>query len=296
MSRETWATFSVNDHCDEYAFVREVMLYDRLVIPIPSDATEQSRWEKERWKPNLLADLIKVLGDKARPVEWNVNRQKAWKTRFDAGTYVAIDTQDWAFQATRTELTKELPNYVKGVEAFTRYSSFPELSEDLALRKIDPNSPIPGGASTAILGHEFLGLDTENRGHMDVLAEAVDLSSQTAFRRRRRAYWRWQREFLGEIAVTDMESLRSAIEEMRDLVADERRAIRRKRVRTTATYVFFVSSLAFTLAAGGPLTPIAIGGAFASLGQFAVGRLAESDENRSAAAVFVDTKKHFGWK
>ena len=40
MSRETWATFSVKDHCSEYAFVREVMLYDRLVIPIPPDAED----------------------------------------------------------------------------------------------------------------------------------------------------------------------------------------------------------------------------------------------------------------
>ena len=295
MSRETWATFSVKDHCEEYAFVREVMLYDRLVIPIPPDAAEQTRWEKAGWKPEMLEEFIKVLGDRARPVEWNAHRQKSWRKRFDAGTDVAVDTQDWAFQATRTELTQELPRYVTGVEAFTRYSSLPELSEDLVLREIDPNRPIPGGISTAILGHEFLVPDTENREHLDVLAEAVALSSQRVFRQRRQNYWRWHREFLGEPAVIYVESLRAALEEMRDLVADERRSIQRKRIRTTVTYAFFVCSLAFALA-GEPLTPIAIGGAFASLGQFAVGRLPKSEERRSVAAVFIDAQKHFGWK
>ena len=33
MGKQVWGTFSVKDHCDPGAFVAEVMLYDRLVIP-----------------------------------------------------------------------------------------------------------------------------------------------------------------------------------------------------------------------------------------------------------------------
>jgi hypothetical protein len=243
----------------------------------------------------LLTDILDVLGDRARLVKWNAYRRDAWKTRFDAGKSVDGDTQEWAFHATRTELTDGLPQYVTGVESFTQYPSLNELSEDLALQKIDPNKHLPKGASTAILGHEFLSIDPEKRTHLKVLEEAVHLSSQKAFRRKRKAYWRWQRELLEDITDIDEESLQYAVEEMRDLIADERRAIRRKRIKTIASYAFFVSSIGFALAAG-PLSPITIGGAFASLGQFAVGRMAEPNENVSAAAVFLDTKKHFGWK
>jgi hypothetical protein len=34
--REIWAAYSVTDHLAKKAFVADVMLYDRLVIPIPA--------------------------------------------------------------------------------------------------------------------------------------------------------------------------------------------------------------------------------------------------------------------
>jgi hypothetical protein len=37
---ETWGTFSVTDHLGRRAFVADVILYDRLVIPVP-DAEER---------------------------------------------------------------------------------------------------------------------------------------------------------------------------------------------------------------------------------------------------------------
>ena len=54
MSKQVWGTFSVKDHCDPNAFVAEVMLYDRLVIPVPPDAEERERWEKSGWQPDRL--------------------------------------------------------------------------------------------------------------------------------------------------------------------------------------------------------------------------------------------------
>lgn len=45
MPRELWGTFSVADHLRERAFVAEILLYDRLVIPVPPDDEERGRWE-----------------------------------------------------------------------------------------------------------------------------------------------------------------------------------------------------------------------------------------------------------
>src|SRR5271166_1108642 len=54
MGKQVWGTFSVKDHCDLRAFVAEVMLYDRLVIPVPPNATERARWEDLGWDPARL--------------------------------------------------------------------------------------------------------------------------------------------------------------------------------------------------------------------------------------------------
>lgn len=35
MGGQIWGTFSVKDHCRPNAFVREVLLFDRLVLPVP---------------------------------------------------------------------------------------------------------------------------------------------------------------------------------------------------------------------------------------------------------------------
>lgn len=35
MPTERWATFAVNEHTRERAFVADVLLYDKLVIPVP---------------------------------------------------------------------------------------------------------------------------------------------------------------------------------------------------------------------------------------------------------------------
>ena len=42
MARQVWGTFSVKDHCEPRAFVKVVMNYDRLVIPVPPDDEERA--------------------------------------------------------------------------------------------------------------------------------------------------------------------------------------------------------------------------------------------------------------
>ncbi len=85
MTRERWGTFSVIDHSNPSAFVPEVLLYDRLVIPVPYSDSDRERWEREGWDPGLLDRRIKTLGDLAvkeigeqSPRRDNPNGDRRW--------------------------------------------------------------------------------------------------------------------------------------------------------------------------------------------------------------------------
>jgi hypothetical protein len=79
---ELWGTYSVRDHLRRRAFVADVLLYDRLVIPRPptpeeerpqpGKITEVTRWGQAKWKPGRLANLLDILreGDLIIEVPW----------------------------------------------------------------------------------------------------------------------------------------------------------------------------------------------------------------------------------
>src|ERR1700740_3302090 len=91
MASQIWGTFSVKDHCQSNAFVREVLLFDRLVLPVPSDEHERSRWRHpnpkvpaETWDPDRLDVLRSILGSQdilAEPIQeqgWQGTIRRRW--------------------------------------------------------------------------------------------------------------------------------------------------------------------------------------------------------------------------
>lgn len=298
MSKQVWGTFSVKDHCDPNAFVAEVMLYDRLVIPVPPDAKERKRWERYGWQPDRLDKLIKILGERAYIIKWDTERRDKWRTRFEAGADIAQATSDWAFVATRTELTNGLPRNVTGIQAVTNYTSIKDLEKDVGLRPAGQGDvPLYGGTAVAILGHEFLVPEDPKRTHEDLLKEAVELSSERAFLLKRNSFWRWQREFLDEKGITDQSAIQDAIEEMRDLLEEEKSVVLKKKIRTGCQFAFLVGSITLGML-GGPLTAVAVGGAFVSVSQFVADKLLQdqNDNTDKPASLLRDIRKHFGWQ
>lgn len=297
MARQVWGTFSVKDHREPRAFIADVMLYDRLVIPVPPDDAERERWQREGWDPTRLDRLLTVLGERAYPVAWTVDRSARWRTRYEAGSGLAQATGDWAFAATRTELTAGLPRYVTGIEAVTTYRSLEDLTADLKVRSVAPEGGLLGGTVAAIVGREFLVPDDPRWTEDDLLKEAVALSSDSAYRHKRASFWRWHREFLNDKGITDQASIVSAVEEMKALLDDEQAVVRKSRIQLATKFAFLVGSMTLGMM-GGPLTAIGIGGAFVSVGQFIAERLLD-DPGRgqgAKAALLYDTRKHFGWK
>jgi hypothetical protein len=305
MSREVWGTFAVNDHCVPRAFVADVMLYDRLVIPVPPDnpnEDDKKLWAK--WDVNRQTELLQVLGDRARLVKWDQRRRQAWKTRFEAAKAAAGETSPDAFRMTRMEMTSGLPPTVTAVESVSSYQSYDELRDGLKIRETEQGINLQPGAVTAVLGREFLVIDEPKLTDKEVLKEAVALSSDSTYRRKRAAYWRWQREFLNYEVFTDENALRAAAEEMQELIEEQNRAIKVQKIRTVARYVFLVGSVTLGLFTGSMvpivISPLAltVDKAFLSIGQFVAERALEvkGGGEREAAALFSDFQRHFGWR
>jgi hypothetical protein len=85
MGIELWGTFSVRDHLVPRAFVADVLLYDRLVIPVPADepGSEAATWSA-KWNAARQARVLETLEELAIPLPWTKQRQEAWQARFDA--------------------------------------------------------------------------------------------------------------------------------------------------------------------------------------------------------------------
>ena len=173
-----------------------------------------------------------------------------------------------------------------------------ELENDLRLRpSAEGETPLYGGTAIAIVGHEFLVPNDPNRSYEDLLKQAVELSSETASRRKRAAFWRWQREFLDEKGLTDQTAIKDAVEEMHDLLEEEKAVVRRKNLRTGTQFAFLVGSVSLGML-GGPLTAVAIGGAFVSVGQFVADKFMEGEAPNvdKPVSLLRDIRKQFGWQ
>lgn len=53
--RQWWGVYSVRAHMNPRALAREILLYDRLVLPTPKDKTEADRWDHQGWDTYQLA-------------------------------------------------------------------------------------------------------------------------------------------------------------------------------------------------------------------------------------------------
>jgi len=78
---QLWGTFSVADHLRPQAFLSDVLVYDRLLIPVPP-AEDTDRWIRAGWQPDLQRSIIEVLreGDANRVLEisWTEEQQQKY--------------------------------------------------------------------------------------------------------------------------------------------------------------------------------------------------------------------------
>ena len=250
----TCATYSIESHLAPRAFVADVMLYDHLIIPVPAD-DDSARWAGR--DVDRQQRLIELLGKRATSIPWDKALREQWRTRWDAAKAAGADFRD-GLAMTPTVLLEKVAPSAMGVVAVAAFSSPSELQTEVGLFEL-PKEPdgslqplgIGSGSVTskfysgrlaAVIGREFLVPDDPSRGDEDLLREALDLSSERAFQRKRAAYWRWQDEVLNRSTVRDQMGLSSAVEEMSDLIEDEKRIIRQTRVRLGVSCAFAVGA------------------------------------------------------
>jgi len=81
--RQRWGVYAVDDHLDARRLIPELLLYDRLVFPYPTDG-DRDRWRKKHWDPDLLDRRIEMLGPSLiETVPWDQEARGEWSRAYE---------------------------------------------------------------------------------------------------------------------------------------------------------------------------------------------------------------------
>src|SRR5262249_21080359 len=238
---------SVNDA----PFVSDVLLYDRLIIPVadPTDPTAEEFWSK--FQPDEQRSCLDILNVKtddkdglALTVPWGTAKRDRFMNRMSTAAALASQLRepDRPYYLDPFEVTKQLikdeflPALPKGVsKAWTvaAYTSAEAYAEDN-----------PAGRRqrlAAVISHRFLTPAAKDPNH-DLLKRAVDLATTDTFRRKRAAFYEWQ-EGIVENEVSD----EKAVEEMEGVLEGFNEATTKAFNNVVARYAFTVIPIALTM-------------------------------------------------
>lgn len=289
---ELWGTFSVWDHLRRGAFLAEVVLYDRLVIPVPPDPgraearddrefarAQWQRWLDEGWDPQRQLRLLEVLRPVAEPIEWDRQHHEEWASQFAA--YAASRRTEaadllgrmMAGWATGQVLLSELPAKAAGAVAVAPFGSLDELVDELGISETDSlpqrmraSSDLPGELVSVIVGREFLVPDDDDWDELDLLREAVEVAASNDFREARRAFHGTMLDFVRD-GKTDYDSIKTAVEAMDDQLAQLDKLTRRRKRWKRLDRGFFFSQVALDVALA-PVNPASLAHAGLAIGQY----------------------------
>ena len=301
MSREVWGTYSVTDHLNERAFLADLMLYDRLVLPVPEehlDEEAQTAWKN--WNAPLQQAFVEVLKryDRVRTIPWRVGQWDEGKEAFaktiterpSIDKEVAEQVGKDAFLYTRMKLIEGLPPRVRGVTTVPTIRAKGSVAARLGFRLDAAGQLVPAsqGVAAAVLGMKFLVPALDRRVEPDDVELVLKHTSTPEHRRQRSAFWAWQQDFFGDDVIARQDTLNAAVEEMSELLESLNSAAKWGNAKTNATLVFLVGSIAIGFASG-PLTPFGMAGVGLSLLQYATDQFIGSREPKRApeAAIFA---------
>ena len=323
---ELWGSLSVSDHVKRRALVAEVLLFDRIVVPVPpeGDLEEENRWSANQWDPERQRRLLDILGDGggredlAVPVPWTRSKRdrfkELWKglqaepgkvgaERSELLSALRFDTtqlQPDAMMASRMMLTRDydsgeekymrrLPRvYVEGV--VPAYASFQAANKELALRVIEQR---PTQAFAQVIGWELFLPEQSGWSDEQALEAAAALARNDDYRLERETFRVWWRTKIGTgtpaaEAVTEMVKY-----------ADKINEIARRKEKRTRVLRSFAALGGMTAIAGAWFPPAAVAGgviALASVGADWVLKDLEMSPVLAPFAMFADARKHLGWR
>lgn len=271
MSVEYWGTFSVRDHLAPRAFVADILLYDRLLIPTLAEGDPVDSWETE-WDLARQQTLLGHLGEFGIPFPWNSNRRAQFdedfageqrrRARAEVTQFVEQDAADVRrYDDTPYGITRRiLMDFVNReaddlllrrlrvqqgalpgstVRAFTAYPSYAGFAADL---------PADGAAGedhnlspSAAFGWQFFvpeSADTSPDEDRRLLDKAMGLARKPEFvERRRDFYLLWEDIRNARYSPEDAKSL------METRLADYQKYMRGERWKKRACYAMGVVPL-----------------------------------------------------
>ena len=209
-----WGTFSVRDHIDGQALIRDVLMYDKLVFPVPADDRERERWEEMGWKPELQERRLEILGDDlVEKINWDEDKRQQLEDTMVKRRAVSESAR---CDGTTNVLarTVEPDDPVQNVEVVAAYRSVPQLKEEYVLKEHQGQAkPL-----YLVVGNR-LELPTFEDSE-DGLREAVGFAKKQDFVDQRRALFDWQKQLLNlpedvplKDALDDLEKRIKAYEE-----------------------------------------------------------------------------------
>lgn len=293
--RERWGTFSVIDHKNPSAFIPEILLYDRLVIPVPSNEKDRITWTDNGWAPDLLEERLKVLGDVAIESRWDETLQKEFQNRMQALKYDAADVVKEVqnaipYQMTRRILAQQpvaLPKGVAQVTVVAAYQSEKDFKGDFSF---DEKSEEHLGL---LLGQKIAFPISDGADDKDILLRTIDLATSEDFKKKRQKLYEWQEDVLKRKIVTN-----KAIEEMDELIGEYNDCVKKAVKKVYFNFAFTLGTVALGIAGLALGSPLAIGSAFIAVTKFALldskPDIKASEESKPAA-MFHDIKKTLGW-
>ena len=303
MTRERWGTFSVTDHNHRRAFIADVLLYDRLIIPYPPDDIQRKDWAKAGWAPGRLDWCLDILGDHAIRVPWTQEKREHFKTRYQAGQAARFDTDHLAharethldpLHLTRLLLTQdflpELPKDVSKVWVMPAYPSLDEFKKDLPF-DVEKEQERRQKLQCA-LSHRFLVPTGIFQSHYRLLKKAVQLADDDDFKGHRADFYKWQEDVIEQ----DI-SVENAVKEMEKHLEKLNEIVRKAKIKVYWKFAFTIipiglAGIGAVLATSPLAIPLFGAGALVSIAKFAkFDRNPEYQVSEHATAVmFHDTR------
>jgi hypothetical protein len=336
MTIEFWGTFSVRDHLIDRAFVADVLLYDRLVIPTLPEDEPESEWPT-RWNLAKQRTLLSNLDELAIPIPWSQDRRNTWQKRFDdargeerrraraeAANYVAEDVgiardpqykdlpynitrmllQDFANAKADDELFRRLrvtrkvrPGSV--LEAVSAYPNFDTFAADVP--EADALAVATQDAQhltpTTVFGWQFFVPDSADFGEV----EDRRLLEKAMKLARTSEFIEMRENFYGwwsDIVANNLPAA-EARNDMIGRIAEYNHLMKGQGWKTTARYAVKIAD-AFSGGLG-LVSEIASAGAEAFLGSADILvdeqlRRQQAPARLKVAAIFHDARKRLGWK
>jgi hypothetical protein len=223
MIRQRWGTFSVIDAQDPARLTPEVLLYDKLVIPVPKTVHDHNRWEQEGWLPGVQGKFLKTLGDLVVRTRWGEEEQLDWARRYedlqrDLHGIVEESKRDVPFQLTRMVLAQKsypLPEGVDDIDAITAFQS-----ESGFRAFFEPDAKALAMQELGMKLRHRMAVPWAGKYPHGTLASVVALASEADFLQKRSRVYQKQDHILSGLnpSLDDVQELEQLSEELADYI------------------------------------------------------------------------------